>query len=220
MNAEVFDVLFRSRKTLLNILQAKGYDISPYEKFGPWEIEAMIINEKKNALGMNLKKLEKNSKDQIQNCIVTYRLNRLKQSIPTFLAQYTSEESELYISDPEATEMYVILIEPVNTVEVFHAASLNMLNRNKLHIYFFQAHSLVNNPQDHILVPKHSLMNKEEISALKKKLNIQTISNLPFIRYHQDIQARLIGAIPGDVIQVTRPSPSAGIETVYRVCVP
>ena len=44
MDAKIIDTLFRSRKTLLNILSEKGYDISPYEKFGPWEIEAMIIS--------------------------------------------------------------------------------------------------------------------------------------------------------------------------------
>ena len=218
MNAEVTDILFRSRKTLLNILQSKGYDITPYEKFGPWEIEAMIINEKKNSLTMNFKKLD--SKDAIQNCMVVYRLNRLKQSIPTFLAQFTTEDSEFYVSDPESTEIYVIVLEAVNNVEVFHAAALNNLNQNKLRVWFYQAHSLVNNPKDHILVPKHSIFPKEEVQVLKKQLNIQSISNLPFIRFHQDIQARLLGAIPGDIIKIVRPSSSTGEETVYRVCVP
>jgi DNA-directed RNA polymerase subunit H (RpoH/RPB5) len=70
------------------------------------------------------------------------------------------------------------------------------------------------------LVPKHTLFPKDEVPNLKKQLNIQSISNLPFIRFHQDIQARLLGAIPGDIIQIVRPSSSAGTETVYRVCVP
>ena len=50
MNTEDFDVLFRSRKTMLNILDRKGYDIKPYEKFGPWEIEQMCVSSQKNAL--------------------------------------------------------------------------------------------------------------------------------------------------------------------------
>ena len=215
---ELADILFRSRNTLLNILQEKGYDIKPYEKFGPWEIEAMYVNEKKNALGMNLHKID--SKDTIQNCLVIYRLNRLKQSIATFVAQFVEEGSDVYISDPESTEVFVILDEPVNNVEVFNTDALKCLYEKKLRIYFFQAHSLVNNPQDHVLVPKHSLVSKDEIPELKKKLNIQSISNLPFIRFHQDIQSRLLGAIPGDVIKIVRPSPSSGEETIYRVCVP
>ena len=226
MNAEDFDILFRSRKTLLNILNDKGYDITPYEKFGPWEIESMISNEKKNALKMKLMKKE-GSTNKFTNCVVIYRLNRLKLSITRFMEGLLNPdiESEDFIDNPESTEVIVILLEPVNTVsnidkkDVFHVAALNALN-NKLHISFFQADSLVNNPQDHILVPKHVIIPKEEYPSLKKKLNIQSISNLPFIRFHQDIQARILGAIPGDIIQVTRPSPSAGVETVYRVCVP
>jgi DNA-directed RNA polymerase subunit H len=215
MNAEVIDVLYRSRKTLLSLLKAKGYDISQYEKFGPWEIEAMIQNEKLNSLGMKLMKNDESSK----TCIVIYRLNRLKQSIQTFISSLFDEESDMYIADPQSTEVVVMLLEPVNNIDVFHNAALQTL-QNGLHISFFQAHSLVNNPQNHVLVPKHTLVEKDLLVELKKKLNIQSISNLPFIRFHQDIQARILGAVPGDVIKITRPSPSVGVETVYRVCVP
>ena len=65
MNAEVFEVLYRSRKTLLNILKNKGYDTTPYEKFGPWEIEAMIQNEKKNSLRMELMKKDSEKQSTI-----------------------------------------------------------------------------------------------------------------------------------------------------------
>ena len=218
MNAEVFEVLYRSRKTLLTILKNKGYDTGPYEKFGPWEIEAMIQNEKKNSLRMDLMKKD-SVKSDIQRCIVVYRLNRLKQSIQSFISAFFDEESEEYVSNPESTEVIVMLLEPVNNVDVFHNAALNVF-QNKLRLNFFQAHSLVNNPQDHVLVPIHELVDKDEIPNLKKKLNIQSISNLPFIRYHQDIQSRILGAVPGDVLKITRPSASAGVETIYRVCVP
>lgn len=217
MNTEVYDVLFRSRKTLLTILDKKGYDTSMYEKFGPYEIEAMIIHEKKNALHMKLP--QKAESDIQKNCVVIYRLNRLKQSLQKFLDSFTEEGSEDYIEDPENTELIVILLEPVNTVDAFHNAALMCYSKYKLKVYFFQADSLVNNPSEHILVPTHKIVATEELPELKKKLNIQTIANLPFIRFHQDMQARLLGAVPGDVIKITRPSASSGIEIVYRVCV-
>lgn len=218
MNAEVIEVLYRSRKTLLNILKAKKYDVTPYEKFGPWEIESMIQSEKVNSLRMNLMKKD-DSESKIQNCIVVYRLNRLKQSIQTFVNGFFDEESDEYIATPETTEVIVVLLEPVNTIDVFHNSALSSFQKN-LRMSFFQAHSLVNNPQEHILVPRHTLVDKDDIPDLKKKLLIQSISNLPFIRFHQDIQSRILGAVPGDVIKITRPSPSAGVEVVYRVCVP
>lgn len=218
MNAEVIEVLYRSRKTLLNILKQKGYDTQPYEKFGPWEIESMIQSEKVNSLRMNIIKKDETT-STISNCIVIYRLNRLKQSIQTFINSFFDEESEEFIKEPESTEVIVMLLEPVNNVDVFHNAALSTLQKN-LRVSFFQAHSLVNNPQEHILVPKHELVPKDDISVIKKTLNIKSISNLPIIRFHQDIQARVLGAVPGDVIKITRPSPSAGVEIVYRVCAP
>jgi DNA-directed RNA polymerase subunit H (RpoH/RPB5) len=214
MDAPVIDILFRSRKTLLKILEEKGYDTAPYEKFSPWEIEAMIISEKKNNLKMELVHKENETK-----CVVIYRLNRLKQSLGKFKDSLTKEDSEDFIPNIESTMIYVIVLEPVNTVDVFHAAAINALSE-KISISFFQADSLVNDPRQHVLVPKHELVKKEDISALKKFLNIQSVANLPFIRFHQDIQTRLLGAVPGDVIKVTRPSSSSGVETIYRVCVP
>jgi DNA-directed RNA polymerase subunit H (RpoH/RPB5) len=214
MDAPVIDILFRSRKTLLKILEEKGYDISPYEKFSPWEIEAMIVNEKKNNL-----KMELIHKESEKKCVVIYRLNRLKQSLPKFVSSLIDEESDDYIPNIESTMVYVIVLEPVNTVDVFHNAAAAALS-SKTRISFFQADSLVNDPRQHVLVPKHELVKKEDIPALKKFLNIQTVANLPFIRFHQDIQARLLGSVPGDVIKITRPSSSSGVETIYRVCVP
>lgn len=218
MNAEIYDILFRSRKTLLSILESKGYNIEPYEKFGPDEISAMIISEKKNALRMDLTRTKD---DPIKQCVVLYRLNRLKQSIAKFMTGLSDPEDENYIKEPSSTEVYVILLEPVNTnnMDVFHNAALNALS-NQIHIAFFQAQSLVNDPRKHVLVPPHSIVPKEDIPALKKKYNLQTVANLPLIRFHQDIQVRLLGAVPGNVIKIDRPSPSAGIETVYKYCVP
>uniref|UniRef100_A0A6C0D7Q1 RNA polymerase subunit H/Rpb5 C-terminal domain-containing protein n=1 Tax=viral metagenome TaxID=1070528 RepID=A0A6C0D7Q1_9ZZZZ len=214
MEEHVIDTLFRSRKTLLKILEEKGYDITPYEKLSPWEIEAMIVNEKKNNLKMELVHKENESK-----CVVMYRLNRVKQSLGKLVSSLNDQESDDYIPNLENTMVYIIVLEPVNNVDVFHNAALNALS-NKINLSFFQADSLVNDPRQHILVPKHELVKKEDISALKKFLNIQSVANLPFIRFHQDIQVRLLGTVPGDVIKITRPSPSSGEETVYRVCVP
>ena len=221
MDPQVIDTLYRSRKTILSILDEKGYDVTKYEKFGPWDIESMIVNEKKNSLKMEVNKKESNDS---KKCVVIYRLNRIKASITRFINDITDEESEDYIPNIESAEIYVILLEPVNTsttntIDVFHNAALNAYT-NKIRIAFFQADTLVNDPRAHILVPKHELMVKEDIPPLKKALNIQSISNLPFIRFHQDIQGRLLGAVPGDVIKITRPSPSSGVEIVYRVCVP
>ena len=43
--------------------------------------------------------------------------------------------------------------------------------------------------------------------------------NLPMIRFHEDIIARILGLVPGDIVKITRPSPQSGEYESYRVCV-
>ena len=61
---------------------------------------------------------------------------------------------------------------------------------------------------------------KSTLSELLKTFNMKTKTNLPIIRFHEDIIARLLGLIPGSIVKITRPSPSAGFYTIYRVCAP
>jgi DNA-directed RNA polymerase subunit H len=69
-----------------------------------------------------------------------------------------------------------------------------------------------------MLVPKHEIATKEEEEGIMKKYHIASKSKFPLIRYHVDPIIRLIGAIPGNIIKITRPSESAG-ETIYYRCV-
>jgi DNA-directed RNA polymerase subunit H (RpoH/RPB5) len=45
-------------------------------------------------------------------------------------------------------------------------------------------------------------------------------SKFPEIKFHLDPIARCIGAVPGDIIKITRPSASSGQTIIYRVCAP
>jgi DNA-directed RNA polymerase subunit H len=51
-----------------------------------------------------------------------------------------------------------------------------------------------------------------------KKYHVASKSKFPLIRYHVDPIVRLIGAVPGNILKITRPSQTAG-ETVYYRCV-
>lgn len=69
----------------------------------------------------------------------------------------------------------------------------------------------------HRLVPKHRIMSGKEKQKLFKKYSI-TSRNLPRIRV-RDPAAMAIGARIGDVIEITRKSPTAGETKYYRVVV-
>jgi DNA-directed RNA polymerase subunit H (RpoH/RPB5) len=50
-------------------------------------------------------------------------------------------------------------------------------------------------------------------------LYIVSKTKFPEIKFHIDPITRCIGAVPGDIIKITRPSGSAGESIIYRVCV-
>jgi len=215
MNYEDLDILYRSRKTLLAILKEDGYDTSSYENFGPWEIEAMVDGGQA-ALTMDLKRPIPDESSPIQRCIIAYSLQKLKQRIGTFVGLLTGgTEPPL---DPATTEIIVIVLEDV--AEVFHAAALNEWLGRKLRIRFFKAHNLLFDPRTHILVPKHTRLPASEHAEFMKKHYIRSKTNLPFIKFHEDMIARIMGLVPGDIVKIVRPSPACGVYETYRICMP
>jgi len=66
----------------------------------------------------------------------------------------------------------------------------------------------------HHLVPKHEILPKEESKELLKKYHVEP-HQLPWIR-KSDPAVFLIGARPGDIIRITRHSPTAGVHVTYR----
>ena len=72
--------------------------------------------------------------------------------------------------------------------------------------------------QDHILVPKHELLNEKEKKELLKILGIKP-EQLPKIRADDPI-AKEIGAKVGDIVRIIRESPTAGTSIAYRLVIP
>jgi len=219
MDYETLNVLYLSRKTLIKMLNARGYNTAPYEKFGPIEISAMAAASTGagGAAAFRMDLGRSTAVNGINKCRVEYSINRVKNRISGFLEGITGEGNDDAV-DPATTELIVILLEPV--VEAFHTASMMNLASKSLRVNFFQAHTIVNNPMDHVLVPKHELLPPSEHAEFLSKNKIKSKANLPLIKFHEDMIARVMGLQPGDIVKITRPSPSAGEYISYRLCVP
>ena len=229
MNVPAIDHILRSRKTLLNILASRGYNTTPYEKFGYDEIEAMLVGGE-GALRMDLERPLESTDTGITKCSVRYVLTKLKQKIPGYIAgelptiapELREGREQMFQShlDPMTTEAVVMLVDDSHPMaDIFKSASLNQWNKNKFRLSFFLVDHLVNNPAEHVLVPKHERVPIGEHPELLKQMYAKK-AQFPLIVFHQDIQARILGLVPGDIVKITRPSPSAGYYVEYRVCAP
>ena len=70
---------------------------------------------------------------------------------------------------------------------------------------------------DHIYVPKHEIINKDEAVKVLDKYHTKP-TEMPLI-YVSDPAIRGLGVKPGDMIKITRKSPTAGESLYYRYVV-
>lgn len=70
---------------------------------------------------------------------------------------------------------------------------------------------------DHVYVPKHEIISKKEAEEVLKKFNCKP-TEMPLI-FSNDPAIIGLGVKPGDMIKITRKSPTAGESTYYRYVV-
>lgn len=112
------------------------------------------------------------------------------------------------------TGLIVVLMVPPSD-------SINKIIRSLSHerVQVFHIRELQMNITTHRLWMPHRILKEEERKAMFEKFKVsKPEEQLPWIS-SQDKAARWIGAIPGDVLEITRHSDVAGNNLYYRYCV-
>jgi DNA-directed RNA polymerase subunit H len=212
-NFVFIDNVYRSRMTLLDILEERGYNVEKYRKFSPAEATAAATAFP--SLSFKVSKKD----DETKVCDIRYA-NVSRQKLDTFFDDIDDDNSE-------NTEVIVMMMNPV--ADAHHVIALKQYmklkesgekERRKLRVSFFSIEVLVINPMKHVLVPKHQIVDPAYHKELMESLYVTSKSKFPEIKFHIDPIARCIGAVPGDIVKITRPSSSAGEAIIYRVCAP
>ena len=223
----IADILLRSHNTILDILEDRGYDATPYRNIAPEQILALAGG---TSRGLDI--VVKKKADSAAPCERAYVLYILQDRIRLRLGTFTRDifEGEEAASAAETQEkpgkegkegprqdddMIVILNEPYH--EVFDKTALQMWQNRKIRMTFFHIKHVVTHLGRHVLVPPHRKLSVEEGKAEMVRWSLTQKSQLPLIKHH-DIQARLMGLVPGDIVEVLRPSPTAGVARILRIC--
>jgi DNA-directed RNA polymerase subunit H (RpoH/RPB5) len=205
----IADILLRSRQTILDILEDRGYDTTIYRNIAPEQILALAEGSPR-ALDIVVPK-RADSASPCDRAVVIYMLqNSIRLKLGTFTR-------DIYESDTPTKDddVIVILNEPYN--EAFDKAALQLWQQQKKRMTFFHIKQVVVHLGRHVLVPPHRKLTAEEAKSEMARLHVTQKSQFPLIKHH-DIQSRLMGLVPGDLIEIMRPSPTAGVARILRIC--
>ena len=204
-------VLVQSRHVIVEMMEARGYDVGAYKNFDPTALIKISIDPE--ALTMKMTKKD----DETKTAVITYHEKNIKNSLNSMLTRVADEIADGSVI-PENVEYIHILHSPI--ADTFSIFANNAWNKFKLRYQFFHIKSLVTNPMKHFLQPVFELLTDEEAAAMMKDNYIRSKGQLPIIKYHEDMVARYMGLVPGSVVRITRPSPTAGSYVLYRLCAP
>jgi DNA-directed RNA polymerase subunit H (RpoH/RPB5) len=217
MEPEIADILIRSRQTILEILEDRGYDTTTYRNISPDQILTLAEGHSR-AMDVIVPKRE-GSAASCERAVVVYQLqDRIRLKLPTFTR-------DIYDIPPDGSganevkrtdDLIVIINEPYN--EVFDKVALQMWQTHKARITFFHIKQVVVHLGRHVEVPPHRKLTVEETKAEMARLHLTQKSQFPLIK-HSDIQSRIMGLVPGDLVEILRKSPTSGVRRVLRICV-
>ena len=216
MDAEILDLIVRSRPTILDILSDRGYNVDAYKGISPEEVFRLAVASQ-DLLRINAPKKD-DSSAPLERAVVLYWVEgayraKLENELEKVLEKGTTNPAKI---DPERDELVILIAEPFH--DNFHTAAIKAWGASKARLSFFPVKNLISNPAKHSFVPKHTKLSEAERDAVVKSLRMKSRFEFPHIKFHIDMQARVLGLVHGDVVMITRPSETCGEYTYYRVC--
>lgn len=206
--------IYKSRKTVLELMDKQGYDITGYANFSVSEVNAMKQN---NQLDMLLEtkapSSEENSKP-VQKIYIRYYL--AKTIRPANIQEMIDDLFILTETLKKTDTLYIIIKGNVN--ETLINELNNIWEHDGIFIVIESIKCLQFNILNHELVPPHNLMTEDQVKEIMTKYNIKDKEQFPDISRFDPV-ARAICLRPGQVCHIIRPSKSSIYADYYRLCI-
>jgi DNA-directed RNA polymerase I, II, and III subunit RPABC1 len=207
--------LYRVRRTVIELLQDRGYAISEEVQETADTIEAFRLkygdneNIKREDLGLTVTKASLSESESDQNAIMVFFIEEAKVGVKAIKEVATQMRSE----GNNISRSIIVIQEKITP---FAKQSLSEM-QPKIQIEVFKEAELLVNITKHILVPEHRVLSNEEKYTLLQRYKVKE-TQLPRIQFSDPI-ARYYGMARGQVVRIVRPSETAGRYVTYRFCV-
>jgi DNA-directed RNA polymerase subunit H (RpoH/RPB5) len=244
--SKIISRLYTARKTLLELLSTRGYEVEGYANFGVNEVNAMYTHKQLDMLveikgepktkGSKSKgekgkgeKANKDKDDETENK-KTYVKFHLEKTLS--VSHINDLIEDLYVlgvggeiggtglsanaNDTVLTEKDTLIIITKQEIKTMNQV-LNQLFLQGRFIVLLSLDRLQFNILNHQYVPSHTILSDDKVGEMMKTYNVMEKSQLPDISRYDPV-ALAIGMRPGEVCSIDRPSKSAISSLYYRVC--
>jgi len=205
--------VFKSRKTLLDLMRSQGYNVSEYDNFSVNEVNAMFQNKQ---LDMLLEKSDKTINPNASKRKVYMRYYLAKTLRPQNIQEMIDDLFNLEEILTKEDTLVIIIKEEMN--ETITNLLKHIWEKDGILIVIMSLKRLQFNILQHTLVPQHRVLNENEVIQVKQRYNILDDTQFPDISRFDPV-AQAIGIRPGQVCEIIRPSKTAITGYYYRICV-
>ena len=198
--------IYKSRKNILDLMKAQGYNTSDYEEFSINEIDAMVSNDQLDMLLQNT--------DSKQKTYIKYYINSKnirKENLDTLIEDLFILESVLTKSD---TLIVIVNEEPNDTIV---DRMKYLYDHDNIFVVMHNIDRLQFNILTHDLVPETTILNEDGVKELLEKYHLREKKLLPDMSRFDPLSLAVC-LRPGQVCQFKRKSSTAMDYFYYRIC--
>lgn len=189
--------LYRCFNTLKEMLADRGVDTTHLESISIDEFDMLSRNNDNNVFQIDVN----DDMKIIYYMNVKFKISDLRKH----LIPYTG------------TSIHTVIIVFKERINNFNHKNIEELAN--IDVQVFTMKELLFNISKHELVPHHEAIRDEEtINNLVTQHNLKSKLQFPII-LKTDPMARYLNIQSGELVKITRTSPSAGLSVVYRCCV-
>lgn len=241
MIKNIFEQIWKSRSTILQYLDANGYDVDPYKNTSIHIIREMCTNPHANLLNMMLHKKDKPpegaendenpevQKDPVANpfarVFVHYhyheKTSSTSKSLPSFKSTtlYDIIDSYKIKYDMQTVDNLTIIISNQNDIpDTMYKLLSQIWENDGVFVNLFSLKELQFSILEHILVPKHVVLSERDKIRVYEQFYVKSDRDLPEISRF-DPAAKANALRPKQVCQIFRPNQNSIEDSnYYRIC--